>query len=430
MPDSEKFLEEALSKEILISEKLKATLLGVVGVVLFSGFSIILFLFNSFFVSNFKSLTPFYWMQLVLVIFIVREFNIRAFLKRTIAKGGKVNNGIRYINVIGEISVPTVILAILIFYYNNLFVLSTPIVLFYFVIMILTTLSLDIKISITAGIAAAVEYSIAVFYALSSAPANSTATILHEPFIYIGKTIAILLSGVMAGVVAIQLRKRIYSTHKTIIERNRIVNLFSQQVSQEIADELLGEKSELKSKQKHVAIMFLDIRGFTPFSENKKPEDIVAYQNSVFGFMIESVNKHHGIVNQILGDGFMATFGAPVSIGNNSDNAVNAALEIINILDEKNRSREIVETKIGIGIHAGDVVAGNVGTAARKQYSISGNTVILASRIEQLNKIYNSQVLISEEVLNELSNTDIHNTPLGEVEVKGREKPINIFKLA
>ncbi|MBL1213928.1 MAG: adenylate/guanylate cyclase domain-containing protein [Ignavibacteriae bacterium] len=430
MHDSEKFLEEALSKEILINEKLKATLLGIVGIVLFLGFSILLLLFNSFFVSHFKSLTPFYWMQFVLIIFIAREFNIRAYLKRTIEKGGKVKNSIRYLNVISEISVPTVILAILIFYYNNLFVLSTPVVLFYFVIMILTTLSLDIKISITAALAAAIGYGLSVFYALSSAPANSALTILHEPFIYIGKAIAILLSGVMAGVVAQQLRKRIYSTHKTIIERNRIANLFSQQVSQQIADELLGEESELKSKQKHVAIMFLDIRGFTPFSENKKPEDIVAYQNSIFGFMIESIIKHHGIVNQILGDGFMATFGAPVSIGNNSDNAVNASLEIIEVLEQKNKSREVEETKIGIGIHAGDVVAGNVGTAARKQYSISGNTVILASRIEQLNKTYNSQVLISEEVLNELNITGFQNTPLGEVEVKGREKPINIFKLA
>jgi adenylate cyclase len=269
-----------------------------------------------------------------------------------------------------------------------------------------------------------------VYYALSTSPINSAATILHEPYIYIGKAIAILISGVMAGVVAQQLKKRIYSTHKTIIERNRIANLFSQQASQEIADELLGEESELKSKRKHVSIMFLDVRGFTPFSENKSPEDIVAYQNSIFGFMIESVNKHHGIVNQILGDGFMATFGAPISIGNNSDNAVNAALEIVDILEAKNNSGEIVKTKIGIGIHTGDVVAGNVGTASRKQYSISGNTVILASRIEQLNKTYNSQVLISEEVLNELSNSEILKIPLGEVEVKGREKPIKIIKLA
>ena len=241
---------------------------------------------------------------------------------------------------------------------------------------------------------------------------------------------AILVGGVMSGIVAKQLRKRIYSTHKTTLERNRIADLFSQQVSQEIADELLGEENELKSKQKHVAIMFLDIRGFTTLSESKSPEDIVAFQNSVLGFMIEIVNRNHGIVNQILGDGFMATFGAPVSIGNNSDNAVGAALEIIKTLEAKNNSGEIIKTKVGIGIHAGDVVAGNVGTTNRKQYSISGNTVILASRIEQLNKTYDSQVLISEEVLNELSITNIEHTELGIVNIKGREKPITIIKLA
>jgi len=430
MTEQNKILQDALDKEILLNEKLKATLLGAVAIILFVGLSGLLLIFNSFFTSRFETTVPFLLVLGVFVVLGLREFNIRLFIKKRLKSNTPVKTVVRYLNVIGEISVPTVILVILLVYYDNLFFFSTPIVLFYSVILILTTLSLDVKISITAGVVATFEYLATVTYAISNIKSSTHLTILHEPYIYLGKGMALLVGGVMAGIVANQLRKRIYNTHKTTLERNRIADLFSQQVSQEIADELLGEESELKSKRKHVSIMFLDIRGFTPFSENKKPEDIVAYQNSVFGFMIESVNKYHGIVNQILGDGFMATFGAPVSIGNNSDNAVNAALEIINILDEKNRSREIVETKIGIGIHAGDVVAGNVGTAARKQYSISGNTVILASRIEQLNKIYNSQVLISEEVLNELSNTDIHNTPLGEVEVKGREKPINIFKLA
>ena len=430
MTEQNKILQDALDKEILLNEKLKATLLGAVAIILFVGLSGLLLIFNSFFTSRFETTVPFLLVLGVFVVLGLREFNIRLFIKKRLKNNTPVKTVVRYLNVIGEISVPTVILVILLVYYDNLFVLSTPIVLFYFVILILTTLSHDVKISITAGVVATFEYLATVTYAISNIKSSTHLTILHEPYIYLGKGMALLVGGVMAGIVANQLRKRIYNTHKTTLERNRIADLFNQQVSQEIADELLGEESELKSKRKHVSIMFLDIRGFTPFSENKKPEDIVAYQNSVFGFMIESVNKYHGIVNQILGDGFMATFGAPVSIGNNSDNAVNAALEIINNLEKKNKSHKIVETKIGIGIHAGDVVAGNVGTAARKQYSISGNTVILASRIEQLNKIYNSQVLISEEVLNELSNTDIPNTSLGEVEVKGREKPINIFKLA
>ena len=144
--------------------------------------------------------------------------------------------------------------------------------------------------------------------------------------------------------------------------------------------------------------MFLDIRDFTAFAEKLEPSEIIQYQNDVFGFMIDVISKYDGIINQFLGDGFMATFGAPVSSEHDSQHAVNASFEIINLLREKCESGEIPETKVGIGLHAGNIVTGNVGTAERKQYSITGNTVILASRIEQLNKQFESQLLISEEV--------------------------------
>jgi adenylate cyclase len=175
--------------------------------------------------------------------------------------------------------------------------------------------------------------------------------------------------------------------------------------------------------------MFLDIRGFTPFAENKEPDEIIQYQNDVFGFMIDIISKHHGIINQFLGDGFMATFGAPVSSGNDSQNAVNASLEILKLLKQKCESGEIPETKIGIGIHAGNIVTGNVGTPERKQFTITGNTVILASRIEQLNKEFGSQLLISEEVFQNIDMENIPYEPLGVAHVKGREKPIPIVKL-
>ena len=206
--------------------------------------------------------------------------------------------------------------------------------------------------------------------------------------------------------------------------------MFGQQVSKEIVDELLSEKESTESKRKFVCIMFLDIRGFTPFSEKREPEEIIKYQNDVFGFMIEIITKNHGIINQFLGDGYMATFGAPVSKGNDCLNAINAATEIIKTVNEKSNSGEIIKTRIGIGLHAGFVVAGNVGTSTRKQYSITGSTVILASRVEQLNKVYDAQLLISEEVLNEIDKSAIEFEFIGPVEVKGRENPINIYKLA
>lgn len=210
----------------------------------------------------------------------------------------------------------------------------------------------------------------------------------------------------------------------------KIKTLLNQQVSEAVAQELLSEDTGSKISQKFVCIMFLDIRGFTPFAESKSPEDIIQYQNDVFGFMIEIIEKNNGIINQFLGDGFMATFGAPVSAGNDCENAYQASVAIVNKLDELNSSNKIPHTKVGIGLHAGPVVAGNVGTEERKQYSITGNTVILASRIEQLNKRFNTQLIISEDVFTHLNDTNDMETNYEEVTVKGRSEPIKILKVA
>lgn len=214
-----------------------------------------------------------------------------------------------------------------------------------------------------------------------------------------------------------------------IEDRKRALSLFGQHVSKEVASELLSDSFESESKKLFACIMFLDIRDFTPFAEGKEPNEIIQYQNDVFGFMIDIISKHHGIINQFLGDGFMATFGAPISTDNDSQNAVNAAVEILDTLKKKCESNEIPKTKIGIGLHSGNIVSGNVGTAERKQYTITGNTVILASRIEQLNKKFGSQLLISEEVFLNINMENLSYESLGVVPVKGREKPIPIVKL-
>jgi adenylate cyclase len=176
--------------------------------------------------------------------------------------------------------------------------------------------------------------------------------------------------------------------------------------------------------------MFLDIRNFTPTVEKKSPEEIVEYLNTVFGFMIEIVNKYNGIINQFVGDGFMATFGAPVSKGNDCQYAVDASFEILKRLEDESVEENIIPTRVGIGIHTGNAVTGNVGSALRKQYSITGNVVILASRIEQLNKQFNSQLLISKEVLDNIFIKGKSVAPLGSLPIKGREQAVEIYKLA
>ncbi len=207
----------------------------------------------------------------------------------------------------------------------------------------------------------------------------------------------------------------------------RIKTLLTQQVSGAVAEELIGGKADKTVSKKFVAIMFVDIRGFTPFAESRDPEEIIQYQNDIFSFMIEIVSKHGGVINQFMGDGFMATFGAPISHKNDVQEAFLAGRVILEVLSKKNERGEIPTTRIGIGLHAGWVVAGNVGTSERMQYSITGNTVITAARLEQLNKHYDSSFIISDAVLDKL---DADHLPTGKKEtvaLKGRSEEMGIL---
>jgi adenylate cyclase len=206
----------------------------------------------------------------------------------------------------------------------------------------------------------------------------------------------------------------------------KIKQLLGQQISGAVAEALITDEQASQVARRFVCIMFLDIRDFTGFAEKLLPEEIINYQNKVFGFMIDAVNRNHGIVNQILGDGFMATFGAPTSRGNDCLNAYTAAREIMEMVKAKSETGDIPNTRVGIGLHAGHVVTGNVGTEERKQYSITGNTVIIAARLEQLNKELGSTLVISREVYDQLPLDMREPVEFEQVMVKGRSLPVEI----
>ena len=426
-----KIFEDELQKEILQSEKTRAALLGIASFVLAISIFFIAILYNNEFLKIFRQNKFGLFIVIApLLLLTFREFSVFLFFKKRLKYNQPVKNIYRYVNVFVEASIPTIMILVISVLQKSSLIIITPVPYLYFIFIILSVLNLDYKLSLFTGAVAAVEYIALVFYLLSEYNNSFNGEIFSEPYFYIGKSIIMMLSGGLAGFAADQLRKKLLHTFNALSERNKIINMFGQQVSKEIVDELLLEKESAESKRKFVCIMFLDIRGFTNFSEKKEPEEIIKYQNDVFGFMIESITENHGIINQFLGDGYMATFGAPISSDNDCQNAVNAALKIIETVNRKSENNEISNTRIGIGLHAGNVVAGNVGTSIRKQYSITGNTVILSSRIEQLNKEFNSQLLISEEVYNEIDNQNIKAEFIGPIQVKGREHPINIYKLA
>ena len=177
-------------------------------------------------------------------------------------------------------------------------------------------------------------------------------------------------------------------------------------------------------------MMFLDIRNFTTFAEKRTPEEVVAYLESPFEFMIEIVNRHHGVINKFLGDGFMAVFGAPLSDGSDCLNGVTAAREILARVEAEVAQGKVLPTRVGIGLHAGEAVTGSIGSSLRKEYTVIGDVVNLASRIEKLNKEFGSQLLISDNVWQTLGERITAAVPMGNVHVKGREEAIQVYQVA
>jgi len=427
---AEKEFEEQLYVETLNNERFRFLLVsGVVLVLLFFA-GLMLFLFHEQFQIVFKGQKVFYLIILILFIMLIRETMLRFALGKRMRAKKRVPAYLMYTNAVFEISVPTIGIILYAEALYSIIAFSTPVILIYFIFIILTTLELDFKLSVFVGGVAALEYFLVVLYYMGKVEITGVEPLIAEPMMYFAKTLIIFLCGVVAGFVAIEIKKRILNSFRVISERNQIERWFGQQVSKAVVDEMVNTKRGIVSRRRTVCVMFLDIRNFSKYTADKEPEEIVKYQNDVFSFMIEIVNRHNGIINQILGDGFMATFGAPISYDNDCENSVNAAMEIIKELKNKTDKNEIPFTRIGIGIHTGEAVTGNVGTSIRKQYSITGSVVILASRIEQLNKEYDSQLLISREVLEKINRDTIEYELIGPVELRGSEEPITIYKLA
>lgn len=335
-------------------------------------------------------------------------------------------------NATVEISLLTAVLYFSGQEYNHpILAVLSPLVYIYFIFIVLSTLRLSYTISLWTGLVAGVEYFILSYHFIELGTVVSEHDIYTKQlFPYLVKSVLLILVGSSAGYVAIQIRTSIQLSIERMETQKHIVEMFGQQVSPEVAQLMMEQNGSLKAKHQKVCIMFLDIRNFTLYADSHTAEEVMTYQNAFFEVVANTVNEHNGIVNQFLGDGCMVTFGAPIQLENPSDKAVKAALSIIEKIQGMNEAALIPQTGIGIGIHTGDAVVGNIGTEARQQYNITGNVVIQASRIEQLNKKYQSQLLISQEVMDEITAIPINTVQVGSVELKGMANEVFLWKLA
>ena len=405
-----------------------AILAGLLGVLIVF-FGLLYALFHEDYLQRFLSPAAFIYMLALIGLLVCYELAIRHRIGRWLEQGRSVPDALRYLNAFVETSVPSVLIYLVSRETNPMHVLQSAAGFLYAVFIVLSTLRLDFRLSVFTGLVAAAEY-VALSYAYLGAGGAAAGTPFDAPPFYLAKGAVLALAGLAAGFVAHQLKRRVGNAYRTLQERQRVLNAFGQQVSPSIVEELLKAGPEIASRRTFVCVMFMDIRDFTPLVENKSPEEIVAFQNVIFAEAVEIVNRNHGIINQFLGDGFMATFGAPLASDRDCANALAAARELVAGMRRLAQAGRIPPIAIGIGLHAGEAVSGNIGSALRKQYSITGNVVILASRIEQLNKDFGSQLLISGEVLQASGEQGTDAVPLGPVRLKGREEPLQIYRLA
>jgi len=216
-------------------------------------------------------------------------------------------------------------------------------------------------------------------------------------------------------------------------EKKKIRSMFGTMVSSDVLNylETNPESFSLVGRRMECTMFFSDIAGFTPISERLPPEQLSALLNDYMTPMTDIIMRHGGFVDKFNGDMIMAVWGAPFESKSQAEKACRTAIEQLKTLDKLNielRRKYDVQIDIRIGINTGTVTAGNMGSSNRFQYTVLGDSVNVASRLEGLNKKYGTRVIISESTREKLP-ADIRTRPLDEVLVPGKSKPVKVHEL-
>lgn len=419
-------IQTLLELETLKSEKLRMTVLIIVFMVLFLMWVVIIAVspkkYHEFFGQEFSVVTLPGFLAFVAFYFVLIRYYIIQFIQHK----KNLPTLVRYLNAFVEVSIPTLAIIIIAHYKTPVYALLMPAILAYFIFIILSSLTLNKWLCLFSGAVAAIEYLSLSFYIIHYTDVSGIDPFLTGWHAYASRGALLLVGGAVTGFITVQIKNQFITVFEVQKECDRIESIFGQHVSPEVVSKLLSKNANA-SEYVPVCIMFLDLRNFTNFTEQNKPDVVVNFLNHLFEYMVEIIHNNKGIINKFLGDGFMAVFGAPVSSGNDVANAVQAALEIIKRTNEETKDCTIPDLKIGIGLHYGYAITGTIGTKRRLEYTIVGDVVNSTAHIEQLNKTYNTSVLISEDAFNKISG--VHAEFIGSVTLKHRDTPIKLYKL-
>jgi class 3 adenylate cyclase len=206
-------------------------------------------------------------------------------------------------------------------------------------------------------------------------------------------------------------------------ERERLREAFSAFVDPRVADRVMGEGARLEGEEGEVTVLFLDIRGFTAFAERSSAREVVGELNRFYELVVPVLACHGGHANKFVGDGLLAVFGAPERLGDHADRGVAAALEIAGVV----RDAYGDSLRIGIGVNSGPVVSGTVGGGGRLEFTVIGDTVNTAARVEEVTRATGDDVLVTESTRALLEDDHGGFLERGSVPLKGKSERVRLY---
>lgn len=308
------------------------------------------------------------------------------------------------------------------------YALSSMPPLFYALVIALTGFRLQAGLTFFAGVVSAGQF--ASLYYLVLLPQLSAESLRQIPSLGPAITLMkfLVLGGVSVacGISALQLRRTVRGKVKEELRNAELQRTFGRYVSPEVAREVVAAGSELmRPRLVEAVILFGDLRNFTAYAGQHTPVEVAATLNEYFEVACRIVESEGGVVNKFMGDGFLAIFGVPVK----QDNAAMAAARAAwRLTTETGAALQVKGLSMGVAMHVGEVIAGEIGSSGRCEFTVIGQAVNLAARLEGMNRVFGTQRLLTAE-LNQKISTSCITRSLGRQSIRGIEELVEVFEL-
>ena len=344
---------------------------------------------------------------------------------------GFYSSWLRYLNSFLQVSLVSAAIFFDIQAYGIQYALSSMPPMAYGLVLVVTAFRLRPLMGIFAGLVAATEFGLIYAYFARTSGELDADLLTRLPSLswaVTGMKILVLVAlGAACSFAAYRVRKQLILLIGEAVRQNQLRSTLDRYVSPEVAQEIIEtNEGRIPTRMVSAVVMFGDVRGFTQFSSQRDPKDVVAVLNDVFETVNETVSPHGGILNKFLGDGFLALFGIYGNDPHPHQTAVKAAFEM---LEKTSKQLAPFGLQMGIAINAGDVIVGEVGSDGRCEFTAIGAPVNVASRIEAFNRTLGTQLLVPSTLLENLGDLKLSSKSHGTHTIRGVPTEIELIEL-